>query len=634
MTKSPPDSSKVASPAAADEEPVTGAAAIRGYLTSLSTGPGVYRMVDAKGGVLYVGKAKNLRRRVSSYTKPGSQSNRIARMIRATASMEFVTTATEADALLLEANLIKRLKPRYNILLRDDKAFPQILIRGGHDFPRILKHRGARRAPGKYFGPFASAGAVNRTLNQLQKAFLLRSCTDSVFANRTRPCLLHQIRRCSAPCVGTVTTAEYAGQVADAERFLRGQSTRVQEQLAQRMQAASESMNYEQAAVLRDRIRALTEVQVTQGVNPQHLEAADLFALHVDGGAGCVQAVFYRSNQHWGDRAYYPRFGPEDRPEDILRAFIGQFYTDRIPPARILLSHEIEQRTLVQEALTSRLGRQVQVTVPQRGEPKLLLERALTNAREALGRHMAAAGVRVRLLESVATAFELESPPQRIEVFDASHIQGAQPVVAMVVSGPEGFMKSQYRKFNMDSDDITPGDDLAMLRSALERRFGRLMREDPDRGKGQWPDLVLIDGGQTQLAAALDAMANQGVESVPIAAIAKGPDRNAGREVFHMPGRASFSFRDRDPALYFLQRLRDEAHRFVIGAHRGRRAKQAARSLLDVIPGVGAARKRALLERFGSAKAVGNATPTDLATVHGISRELAHRIHDELRDSS
>ncbi len=609
-----------------------GTGAIRRHLAGLSNSPGVYRMIDARGSVLYVGKARNLRRRVSAYVKLSGHSNRIARMINATASMEFITTGTEAEALLLEANLIKRMKPRYNILLRDDKSFPQILIRERHPFPQLCKHRGTRRSPGKYFGPFASAGAVNRTLNQLQKAFLLRTCSDSVFANRSRPCLLHQIHRCSGPCAGLVSTDEYAAQVRQAEQFLNGRSTEVQEILAERMKEASQALDFERAALFRDRIRALTAVQARQGVHPQTVGDADLFAVHLEDGQGCVQAVFYRSHWHWGDRAYFPRFAGDDGEREILGAFIGQFYTRRLPPSRILLSHEVERPELLEEALTSMLGRRVIIRVPRRGEKQSLMQQALANAREALARRMAEAGVQERLLEGVAKAFRLESPPRRIEVFDSSHIQGASPVVAMVVAGPDGFVKSQYRKFNMDASDITPGDDPAMLRSALSRRFSRLMREDPDNLKGQWPDLVVIDGGMIQLRAARDSLVGLGLENLPLAAAAKGLDRDAGREIFHQHGRSPFMLRRRDPALYFLQRLRDEAHRFAVGAHRTRRKQAMGRTPLDGISGVGAARKRALLERFGSAKAVSVAGPADIANVRGVSKELAQRIHDSFRE--
>ncbi len=629
----PEDSTQTGGAAADLSESTSGSAAIRRHLVGLGTSPGVYRMLDARGGVLYVGKAKNLKRRVSSYAKPGGHSNRISRMIRATASMEFVATGTEAEALLLEANLIKRLKPRYNILLRDDKAFPQILVGGGHPFPRLRKHRGARRDPGDYFGPFASAGAVNRTLSQLQRAFLLRTCSDSVFANRTRPCLLHQIRRCAGPCVGLVGEREYAKQVEDAKQFLGGRSTRIQEELAGQMREASQALDFERATVFRDRIRALTEVQARQQVNPKGVEEADLFALHLEGGQGCVQAVFYRACQHWGDRAYFPRFAEDDSPAGILDAFLGQFYADRLPPRQILLSHPIERPALMEEALGHRLKRRIRILVPQRGEKRALIRQASANAAEGLARRMAEASMRRVALDAVVDALRLETVPERIEVFDSSHIQGSKPVVAMVVAGPEGFLRSQYRKFNLDQVGNATGDDLALMRAALVRRYGRLLREDPDREQGKWPDLVLIDGGAGQLKTALEVLADLGLGELPVVAIAKGPNRDAGQESFFLPGRGPFRLRRRDPALYFLQRLRDEAHRFAVGAHRLRRSRDAMRSPLDEISGIGGARKRALLERFGSSRAVGEAGLADIESVSGISRELAERIRARFREA-
>ena len=611
--------------------PDTGAEVIRGCLAGLGTGPGVYRMLDTRGGALYVGKARNLRRRVASYTKPRGHTTRIRRMIAATAAMEFTSTATEAEALLLESILIKRLKPRYNILLRDDKAFPQILLRDGHAFPQLTRHRGARRSEGRYFGPFASAAAVHRTLNQLQKAFLLRTCSDATFAHRSRPCLLYQIRRCSGPCVGLVTAAEYAGQVEEATQFLRGRSTAVQEALATRMRQASDSLEFERAALFRDRIRALTQVQARQGVNPVTVQEADLFALHLEAGQGCVQAVFYRAGQHWGDRAYVPRIAAEDGAAEVLGAMIGQFYAARQPPPLVLLSHAVERPELLAAALAVRRGGPVRIRVPQRGEKRRLVEQALANAGEALARRMAEASVQASLSARMAEVFALEAPPQRVEVYDNSHIQGSAPVAAMIVAGPDGFQRSQYRKFNLDGDGAA-GDDTGMLRAVLRRRFRRLLREDPDRD-GNWPDLLLIDGGAGQLGAAASVLADLGLEDVPLVAVAKGRERDAGREVFHQPERPPFSLRRRDPLLYHLQRLRDEAHRFAIGAHRARRKRAAVRSPLDEVSGVGAARKRALLERFGSARAVGEAAVPDIATVPGISQALARRIHDTFRSA-
>lgn len=613
---------------ASEAGPPIGVEAIRRHLAGLTGRPGVYRMIDARGAVLYVGKARNLRRRVTSYTTLSGHTHRIRRMIRATTRMEFVTTRTESEALLLEANLIKRLKPRYNVLLRDDKSFPYILIRGGHGFPQLAKHRGARQEPGAYFGPFASAGAVNRTLNQLQKAFLLRTCSDSVFANRVRPCLLHQIRRCSGPCAGEASEEEYASQVREAEHFLRGRSTEVQERLAAGMKEASDALDFERAAVFRDRIRALSEIQARQGINPRTVDDGDLFAAHVEGNQGCVQAVFYRSHMHWGDRAYFPRLGEDDDATTVLGAFICQFYARREPPPRVILSHPVDNPELIEEALGGLAGRSVRLVVPKRGEKRELATQAEANARQALARRLAQEGARRDLLEGVAQSFGLEEAPRRIEVFDSSHIQGASPVVAMIVSGAEGLVKSQYRKFNMDRATLAPGDDPGMLRSALTRRFARLLREDPDREGEQWPDLVLIDGGAGQLAAAQDALEGLGLEEIPLVAIAKGPDREGGREVFHRPGRTPELLRDRDPVLYFVQRLRDEAHRFAVGAHRVRRRQTIRRTALDEVAGVGAARKRALLERFGSATAVGRAGVQDLAGVPGVSRALAQRIHD------
>jgi len=611
------------------EEPTTGPEVIRRFLRGLGGGPGVYRMLDREGTVLYVGKARNLKKRVTAYAKPKAHQDRIQRMISSTAAMEFSSTATEAEALLLESILIKKLKPRFNILLRDDKSFPQILIRTQQAFPQLCKHRGARHSEGRHFGPFASAGAVNRTLNQLQKAFLLRTCSDTVFANRSRPCLLHQIRRCSGPCVGLVSEAEYKEQVEDATRFLRGRSTAVQEGLAARMRAASDALDFERAALFRDRIRALTEVQARQGVNPGTVREADLFALHVKGGQGCVQAVFYRSGQHWGDRAYFPRFSAEDSEPDILGAMVGQFYANRLPPPVVLLSHSLDRMDLLESALEVRRGGRVRLVVPQRGEKRRLVEHAVDSAGEALARRMAEASVIEDVRGSLAAAFGLEGPPRRIEVYDNSHLQGASPVSAMIVAGPEGFMKSQYRKFNVEAG--APGGDTGMMRTVLERRFGRLLRENPDRDAA-WPDLLVMDGGAGQLSAAAAALEDLGIGDLPLVAMAKGRDRDGGAEMFYLQGQEPFSFRRRDPALYYLQRLRDEAHRFAVGSHRARRRKAALRSPLDDVVGVGARRKRLLLERFGSAKAVGKAGLEDLASVSGISAELAQRIHARFRD--
>ena len=608
------------------DEALTGPDVIRSYVARLDNSPGVYRMLAADQSVLYVGKARSLKKRVASYTKFGGHTNRIARMIAATASMEFITTETETEALLLESNLIKQLKPRFNVLLRDDKSFPHILIEAG-DWPLMRKHRGARREKGKYFGPFASAGAVNRTLNQMQKAFLLRTCSDSVFANRTRPCLLHQIKRCCAPCVDAVSGEEYSALVEDAMRFLEGRTTRVQTELAERMADASASMEFERAAVYRDRIRALTQIQGHQGINPQVTAEADVFALHREGGQACVQVFFFRSHQNWGNRAYFPRVTADMDDPEILEAFLGQFYAERQPARMVLLSHPIEQAALLAEALSTVAARRVVVAVPQRGEKRELVDHAAQNAREALSRKMAESATQSKLLGELAEAFDLETPPQRIEVYDNSHIQGAHAVGAMIVAGPEGFEKSQYRKFNIKSDNLTPGDDFGMMREVLTRRFNRLIKEDPDRAQGMWPDLVLIDGGAGQISASMDVLGELGVEDIALFGVAKGTDRDAGKEEFHAPGRRPFALPFRSPALYFIQRMRDEAHRFAIGAHRAKRSKAVGATPLDEIPGIGPTRKRALLAHFGSAKAVSRAGLQDLKNVDGVSANMAETIY-------
>ena len=600
---------------------------IRDYLRRLDERPGVYRMLDAKGEVLYVGKARNLKRRVASYAKPTGHSSRIGRMIGATASMMFLTTETETEALLLEQNLIKQLRPRYNVLLRDDKSFPNILVTEDHAFPQVKKHRGLRKEAGRYFGPFASAGSVTRTLNQLQKAFLLRSCTDSTFENRTRPCLLFQIKRCSAPCVGLISAGDYRHLVEEATDFLRGRSTKVQEELAAEMTRASAAMEFERAAALRDRIRALTSVQASQGINPEGVEEADVVALHQEGGHACVQVFFIRAHQNWGNRAYFPRTGSGAEPGEILEAFLGQFYGNKTPARLILLSHAPDNPDLLGEVLADELGRKVELAVPQRGEKSRLVEHAARNAREALARRMAESASQTALLEGLADAFGLDGPPERIEVYDNSHIMGTNAVGGMIVAGPEGFLKSQYRKFNIRSTDLTPGDDFGMMREVLTRRFGRLVKEDPDRSGGAWPDLVLIDGGAGQVSAAEAALAELGVEDVALIGVAKGVDRDAGKEEFHRPGEPPRALPYRDPVLYFVQRLRDEAHRFAIGAHRAKRAAQTRATPLDEVPGVGAARKRSLLTHFGSAKAVARAGLADLKAAPGISDALADQIY-------
>ncbi len=612
----------------------TGYECIRSYLQSLDNSPGVYRMLDDRGAVLYVGKARNLKKRVSSYAKPTGHSARIARMISATASMMFLTTNTETEALLLEQNLIKQLKPRYNVLLRDDKSFPNILVTRDHDFPQIKKHRGRRSQKGDYYGPFASAGAVNRTLNQLQKIFLLRNCSDSMFAIRTRPCLQYQIARCSAPCVGKISQRDYAELVADAERFLSGRSTKIQERLAVQMAEASAAMEFERAAALRDRIRALTQVQTAQGINPQGVTEADVIALHMDGGQACIQVFFIRANQNWGNRAYFPRTGSGAEAPEILEGFIGQFYDNKTPPRTLLLSHAIENADLMQQALTEKLGRKVAILVPQRGEKAELVLNAERNARESLARRMSESAAQEKLLAGLAEAFDLDGPPQRIEVYDNSHIQGAHAVGAMIVAGRDGFDKSAYRKFNIKSTTLTPGDDFGMMKEVLDRRFRRLLKEDPNRESGTWPDLVLIDGGAGQVSAVAGILAELGVDDVPFIGVAKGQDRDHGKEEFYRTGGRPFALKRNDPVLYFIQRLRDEAHRFAIGTHRQKRAKAMGATPLDDVPGVGGARKRALLAHFGSAKAVARAALKDLKAVEGISDGLAETIHDFFHDTA
>ena len=606
----------------------TGHAVIQSYLKTLGSGPGVYRMLDAQARVLYVGKARNLKARVTSYSRPTGHSARIARMIRETSSMMFLTTATETEALLLEQNLIKQLKPHYNVLLRDDKSFPNILVAKDHPYPQIKKHRGAKKEKGAYYGPFASAGSVNRTLNQLQKVFLLRNCSDSMFSSRTRPCLLYQIKRCSAPCVGYIDEPGYAALVADAERFLQGKSTKVQSNLAAEMQEASEAMEFERAAALRDRIRALTQIQSNQGINPQGVPEADVVALHMDGGQACVQVFFIRANQNWGNRDYYPKTGAGAEEAEVLEAFVAQFYDTREPPRLVLMSHPIENEDLMIEALSQKAGRKVELAVPQRGEKAELVAHAAKNARESLARRMSESATQTRLLDGLAEAFNLDGPPRRIEVYDNSHIQGAHAVGAMIVAGPEGFLKSQYRKFNIKGADLTPGDDLGMMKEVLTRRFQRLLKEDPDRESEAWPDLLLIDGGAGQVSAVAEIMEELGVEDIAMVGVAKGIDRDAGKEEFYRLGERPFALKRNDPVLYFVQRMRDEAHRFVIGAHRAKRSKAVAATPLDEVPGIGAARKRALLAHFGSAKAVSRAGLADLKAVDGISESMAQKVYD------
>ena len=607
--------------------PLTGITRIAAYVKTLPDAPGVYRMLDAKGDVLYVGKAKSLKKRVASYAKSGGHTERIARMILETSEMLFVTTASETEALLLESNLIKRLKPRYNVSFRDDKSFPNILLRQDHAFAQLLKHRGAKTARGIYFGPFANTGAVNRTLNTLQRAFLLRSCSDSVFEARTRPCLLFQIKRCSAPCVGRIDEAAYGQLVDEAEQFLAGKSRAVQGALAKDMEAAAQALDFESAAKLRDRLRALNQMQSTQGINPSTFVEADLFAAFSEGGATCVQVFFFRAGQNWGNRPYFPRHAGDLSTGEVLEAVIGQFYDERTAPALILLSEDIPNRDLLAEALALRAERKVQIVVPERGEKRDIVSMALNNAREQLGRRMAENAAQRELLDGVAEIFGLDSPPRRVEVYDNSHIQGSNAVGAMIVAGPDGFEKGEYRKFNIKTADLTAGDDYAMMREVLTRRFSRLMKEDED-AKAKRPDLVLIDGGPGQLAVTCQVFADLGVEDVALATISKGAERDAGYEHFHLPGKAPFRLDQKSPVLYYLQRLRDEAHRFAIGSHRKKRSKAIGVNPLDEVAGVGAARKRALLQHFGSARAVAGASLGDIEAVEGVSSTLAKKIYD------
>jgi excinuclease ABC subunit C len=638
-----------------------GRAAIARALKLAPAGPGVYRMIGAKGEVLYVGKAKSIRKRLASYARPTGHEARIARMIAGTVTLEFVTTATETEALLLEANLIKRLRPRFNVLLRDDKSFPYILITSDHWAPQILKHRGARTRPGRYYGPFASAGAVNRTINALQRAFLLRSCSDSFFEARTRPCLLYQIKRCSAPCTREIDFAGYGELVREANEFLSGRSRSVQQELAGAMDRASETLDFEHAAVYRDRLSALSAIQSHQGINPRTLEEADVFAVHQGGGYNCVEVFFFRTGQNWGNRAYFPKADRSLGPGEVLEAFLAQFYDDKPPPRLILVSHDFAERELLCAALTAKSERKVEVAVPKRGERKELVTHALANAREALARKLADTSSQQKLLAALTDAFSLPRAPRRIEVYDNSHIAGTNAVGAMVVAGPEGLRKNQYRKFNIRSEALTPGDDYGMMREVLQRRFKRLLAEAPrlsltippiqggreelvagnantemdeDGVDSPWPDLVLIDGGQGQLTAAQETLTGLGITDVPLIAVAKGLDRDAGRETFFMAGRSPFTLPPRDPLLYHIERLRDEAHRFAIGSHRARRKKDIREGGLQEIPGIGPTRKRALLRHFGTMKAIERASVPDLSKVAGINAETARKIYDFFHDKA
>jgi excinuclease ABC subunit C len=600
------------------------------FVRTLPKKPGVYRMIAADGEVLYVGKARSLRNRVTAYTQPNRLETRLMRMVQATRSMEFVVTDSEAEALLLENNLIKRFRPRFNVLLRDDKSFPYIVIRRDTEWPQLAKHRGTRQAGNEYFGPFASATAVNRTLYALQRAFPLRSCSDGVFSTRTRPCLQYQIKRCTAPCVARIEKPEYDTIVNEVRDFLGGKNREVQQALSQRMEKASTELHFEEAAVLRDRIRALAHIQSHQSISLDSIDEADIFATHAEGGQVCVQVFFLRAGQNFGNRAYFPSHAKELSEAEVLSAFIGQFYEARPAPKLILTSHEVPEAELLESALGITAGHKVEIRNPKRGDQKDALDQAVTNAREALARRMAERGTQRQLLEGVARVFNLDGPPERVEVYDNSHIQGAAPIGAMIVAGPDGFIKNSYRKFNIKTEGAA-GDDFAMMREVLSRRFGRALKENPERDEEHWPDLVLIDGGQGQLEVARQVLTELGLEDIAMVGIAKGPDRDAGRERFFVPGKPPFSLEPRDPVLYFLQRLRDEAHRFAIGTHRTRRAADITRSALDEVPGIGAARKRALLHHFGSARAVGAATLEDIKSVPGISDALAQKIHDHFR---
>jgi excinuclease ABC subunit C len=615
---------------------LAGAELIAALASKLPPKPGVYRMFDGKGDVLYVGKAKNLKNRVTNYTRLGGHTNRIARMISETASMEFVTTRTETEALLLEANLIKRLRPRFNVLMRDDKSFPYIMLTSDHRAPGIFKHRGARAKGRAFFGPFASAGAVGRTINALQRAFLLRTCADSVFETRTRPCLLYQIKRCSAPCTGEISDTHYAELISEATDFLEGRSQKVKQLLGQNMAEAAEELDFERAAIYRDRLAALSHVTGHQGINVEGLEEADVFAIHAEGGQTCIEVFFFRTGQNWGNHAFFPKADSTIEPGEVLGAFIAQFYDDKPIPRLLLLSHDFEDRVLLAAALSVRTEHKIEIAVPQRGDKKDLINHATANAKEALGRRLADTSTQRTLLEGVQELFGLESMPRRIEIYDNSHIMGTNAVGGMVVAGPEGFAKSQYRKFNIKSDSITPGDDFGMMKEVLERRFKRLIAEAPEGEDAAdeaaipvWPDLVVIDGGQGQFSAARQMFDELGISSrVALVSIAKGVDREAGRERFFTAAKPPFSLPPRDPVLYFMQRMRDEAHRFAIGTHRAKRAKEMIKSPLDEIEGIGPTRKRALLRHFGTAKAVGRAAMADLMAVDGISEAMAKTVYD------
>ena len=631
-----PDIAEESGDVVAEGPLAAGHAAIEHAVRLAPTSPGVYRMLNAASDVLYVGKAKNVRKRLSSYARVAAiQPARIMRMIAATVSVEIISTSTETEALLLEANLIKQLRPRFNVQLRDDKSFPYILITGDHWAPQILKHRGAQSRPGRYFGPFASAGAVNRTITALQRAFLVRSCTDGFFESRTRPCLLYQIRRCSGPCTGEIDFPGYTELVREATDFLSGRSRLVKQELAGEMEKASAELAFETAALYRDRLAALSAIQSQQGINPRTVEEADVFAIHQEGGYCCVEVFFFRTGQNWGNRAYFPRAEKSFTPEEVLASFLAQFYDDKPPPKLVLLSHDIEECELLGNALSIKAGFKVEVATPKRGEKKELIAHALTNAREALGRKLADTATQGRLLQGMAATLGLPHPPRRIEVYDNSHIQGTNAVGAMIVAGPDGFIKNQYRKFNIKSEGLTPGDDYAMMREVLQRRFKRLLTpaadgaaKPDDDSFPQWPDLVIIDGGRGQLNAVREIFAGLGLTQVSLMAVAKGPDRDAGRETLFMPDREPLKLEPRDPVLYFIQRLRDEAHRFVIGSHRKLRKKDIREAGLQEIPGIGPSRKRALLHHFGTLKEIERASIGDLGKVPGVSAESARKIFE------
>ncbi|MBU2148001.1 MAG: excinuclease ABC subunit UvrC [Alphaproteobacteria bacterium] len=629
-----------------DADGMVGAEVIQTLVKQLPNAPGVYRMMNAVGDVLYVGKARSLKKRVTNYAQGRFHTNRIGRMVRETVTMEFVVTRTEIEALLLEANLIKRLRPRYNVLMRDDKSFPYIVLTGDHPAPGIFKHRGARSRKGDYFGPFASAGAVGRTINSLQRAFLLRTCTDSVFESRTRPCLLYQIKRCSGPCTGEIAAEDYAELVQETKDFLSGRSQKVKTEISQQMQHAAEDLDFERAAVYRDRLAALSHVQSHQGINPQGVEEADVFAIHQHGGQVGIQVFFFRTGQNWGNRAYFPKADSALDASEVLGSFLAQFYDDKPCPRLLLLSHNVDEQELLEQALSTKAGHKVSILVPRRGEKKDLVDHAVQNAREALGRRLAETSTQTRLLAGFAETFGLDSPPRRIEVYDNSHIMGTNAVGGMIVSGPEGFVKNQYRKFNIRSTDITPGDDFGMMREVMQRRFSRLIKEHGDapalvEGDDSeesafpaWPDVILIDGGQGQMSAVETILAELGItDRVTAIGVAKGQDREAGRERFFVRGRQAFTLPVRDPVLYFVQRLRDEAHRFAIGSHRARRKKEMVRNPLDEISGIGPGRKRALLLHFGTAKAVSNAAIDDLTAVDGISASVARLVYNHFHDN-